>query len=85
MSERFAFELEVATLTADEVQLVEHYRALSREQKQTALMLVTALNGGDLPNMAVVNNYQRGGNAVFALINTNNNYTQNGKGTHENL
>ena len=73
MSERFAFELEVATLTADEVQLVENYRALNVADKQLALMMTAR---GELSKFALVSNYQNGDNATFFFNSNNNRHTR---------
>ena len=55
-------ELEVATLTADELQLVENYRALNVADKQLALMMTAR---GELSKFALVNNCQIGDNSTF--------------------
>ena len=66
-------EIEPATLTADEVQLIENYRALNVADKQLALMMTAR---GELSKFALISNYQNGDNSTFFFNSDGNRHTR---------
>lgn len=74
-------ELYAATLTVDEVQLVENYRALNEADKKLALMMI---DRGELPKFALINNYQSD-NSTFFFNSNGNRHMRMESDTHGNV
>ena len=66
-------EIDPATLTVDELQLVENYRALNVADKQLALMMTAR---GELSKFALVNNCQIGDNSTVFFNSNGNRHTR---------